>query len=135
MNSEQRKKHLAQVQCVKVSVSSAIDAGTPSLSSKPILSTCSSGLSVSLESAAEKVNIPLGCLQGIWEKAQKLIRAPNAITTAPGQDPEARMVLSYSGSIPHMVTSKKGGEFCCSQSCPNWKAMHTQLLSLRLTIS
>lgn len=47
----------------------------------------------------------------------------NEITPAPGQDPEARIVLSYSRNTPHMVTPKKGGDFCCSQRCPNWKAM------------
>lgn len=33
------------------------------------------------------------------------------------------MVLSYSGKTPHMVTPKKGGDFSCDSSCPNWKPM------------
>ena len=78
---------------------------------------------MSLESASEQVNIPLSCLEGVWAKAIQLINTSNAIVPAPGQDPEARMVLSYSGKLPHMVTPNKGGEFCCDSNCPNWKAM------------
>ena len=124
MSSEQRKKHLARLQCVPV-VDSRDCASALSSFSAPLFPPKSgtSPFSVSVESASEKVNVPINCLQGIWEKAKKLIDNSNAITPAPGQDPEARMVLSYSGSVPHMVTPKRGGEFCCSSSCPNWKAL------------
>ena len=67
--------------------------------------------------------MPFSCLEGVWTKASQLIRTTNAIVPAPGQDPEARMVLSYSGKAPHMVLPKKGGEFCCDSNCPNWRAM------------
>lgn len=67
--------------------------------------------------------VPLACLQGVWEKAKRLISTINAITLAPGQEPEARMVLSYSGNVPHMVVPKKSGEFSCDAKCPNWRAM------------
>ena len=59
----------------------------------------------------------------IWSKASKLVSDDTAIAPAPGQDSEARMVLSYSGKAPHLVTPKKGGDYSCDSSCPNWKAM------------
>ena len=119
MNSEQRKNHLFQVQCVPVCDStSPIHSLTPSE-----LSTSTPQLSVTAKSAAEIVNVPLTCLQGIWEKVKRLICTTNAITPAPGQEPEARMVLSCSGNVPHMVVPKKRGEFICDAKCPNWKAM------------
>ena len=62
-------------------------------------------------------------LEGIWTKASELISTNDAIVPAPGQDLGARMVLSYSGKVPHMVTPKKGGEFSCDSSCLNWKSM------------
>ena len=83
----------------------------------------SSALSIDVHTAAVKLNIPLICLEGIWEKAKQLITTEGAIALAPGQDPQARMVLSYSGKAPHMVTPKKGGGFSCDSSCPNWKAL------------
>ena len=46
-----------------------------------------------------------------------------AIAPAPGQPSEARMVLSYSGKTPHMVTPKKIGDFSCDSSYPNWKSL------------
>lgn len=46
------------------------------------------------------------------------------LPSAPGQESEARMVLSYSGKVPHMAVPKKGGEeFSCDVQCSNWKAM------------
>ena len=62
-------------------------------------------LSVSVETASELVNVPLNCLEGVWAKA---INTSNTIVPLPGQDPEACMVLSYSGKLPHiMVTPNK----------------------------
>ena len=122
MNSEQRKKHLHQLQHEQVFDS----FNTSSLASKSISQESTPQippLSVSVESASEQVNIPLNCLEGVWAKAVELINTSNAIVPAPGQDPEVRMVLSYSGKVPHMVTPNKGGEFCCDSNCPNWKAM------------
>ena len=62
-------------------------------------------------------------LEGIWTKASEQISTNDAIVPVPGQDSGARMVLSYSGKVPHMVTPKKRGEFSCDSSCPNWKSM------------
>ena len=55
--------------------------------------------------------------------AKKLMETDGAIAPAPGQLPEARMVLSYSGKPPHMVTPKRNGDFSCDSSCPNWKSL------------
>ena len=43
-------------------------------------------------------------LQHIWEKAEELMNNDNAITPAPGDDKSARMVLSYSSPVPHLVS-------------------------------
>ena len=94
--------------------------------------TTSSELSVDVSTAATLVNIPITCLEGIWIKAKKLMETDGAIVPAPGQLPEARMVLSYSGKPPHMVTPKKNGDFSCDSSCPNWKSLSAPILLLWL---
>lgn len=130
MTVDQRQKCIDRVHSTLVSDSS--DISTPLPSSLPPRSEAislgeTSGvrsvLSVDIESATQLVNIPVKCLEGIWAKAGQLIGTKNAIVPAPGQDSEARMVLSYSGKTPHMVTPKKGGDFSCDSSCPNWKSM------------
>ena len=80
-------------------------------------------LSVDVEAAATNLNVPLTCVEGIWKKANELIRNPYAIVPAPGQTPESRMVLSYSGKVPHLVTPTKGGGFSRDGNCPNWKSL------------
>ena len=67
----------------------------------------SSELSVDVCTASALVNVPITCLEGIWIKAKKLMETDGALVPAPGQLPEARMVLSYSGKPPHMFTPKK----------------------------
>ena len=53
--------------------------------------------SVEVESAVNAVNLPITCLEGMWTKAPELLSKHHAIVPAPGQSPEAKMVLSYSG--------------------------------------
>ena len=124
MNTEQRRRHLSQVQSTQVAEAnegfSPFDASDPAATEA--ISVTNPVLSVDLESASEQVNIPIKCLEGIWTKASELINTNDAIAPGPGQDSGARMVLSYSGKVPHMVTLKKGGEFSCDSSCPNWKS-------------
>ena len=62
-------------------------------------------------------------LKVFGKKANELIRNPDAIVSAPGQTPESRMVLSYCGKVPHLVTPTKGGGFSCDGNCPNWKSL------------
>ena len=127
MNTEQRRRHLSQVQSTQVAEASEgfsqFDASDPATTEA--ISVTNPVLSVDLESASEQVNIPIKCLEGIWTKASELISTNDAIVPALGQDSGARMVLSYSGKVPHMVTPKKGGEFSCNSSCPHWKSMGT----------
>ena len=33
------------------------------------------------------------------------------------------MVKSNSGSRPHLVVCKKGGQFACDNTCPNWRSL------------
>ena len=126
MNAVQRRTHFSKVQSTQVSEVSDICSQivAPHLvSSESTRAGQTTSLSVDLDSAAQQVCIPLKCLEGIWAKASDLISADNAIVPAPGQGPEARMVLSYSGKAPHMVTPKKGGDFSCDSSCLNFKSM------------
>ena len=66
--------------------------------------------------------IPLVTLNSMWEKAVKLLSMENAVTMAPGDDKKARMIMSYSSAIPHLVRSKSGGEYYCDDNCPHWKS-------------
>ena len=61
--------------------------------------------------------IPLITLEGIWNKANSLLSAENAITVAPGNDQKARMVLSSSSPMPHLVRSGTGGKYICDANC------------------
>ncbi len=64
--------------------------------------------------------LTLSTLQCIWEKAEELINNDNAITTAPGSDTSARMVLSYSSPVPHLVSKNTSGQYKCDSNCLNW---------------
>ena len=68
--------------------------------------------------------MPLPSMEGIWRKARNLIGDPSGMSPAPGQSPQARMVLSFSGKTPHMVTPTQGGGFNCDSNCPNWKSLN-----------
>ena len=142
MNQDQRKNHLSKLQSVVLKstfeATEVVNDLCPkpqnsAASTSPVLScpledgtvqiSTSSELSTDVSTAATLVNIPITCLEGIWIKAKKLMETNGAIVPAPGQPPEARMVLSYSGKPPHLVTPKKSGDFSCDSSCPNWKSL------------
>ena len=59
-------------------------------------------------------------LQNMWEKAERLLNTPNAITPAPGNE-NARMVASDSSSRPHFVQKTAGNKVLCDDSCPMWR--------------
>ena len=66
--------------------------------------TNDSVLSVSAEECQIR-NISLSTLQGIWSKAEKLIKSDGHIIKVPWlQDDQARLVRSYSSPQPHLVT-------------------------------
>ena len=115
MTSQQRKEHLLKLQSVSVKPL------TPSSPSQMVV--VAHELSLDVETAATQLNIPISCLEGIWSKASKLIVTDGALTPAPGQSSKARMVLSYSGRVPHMVVPKKNGEYSCDSNCANWNSM------------
>ena len=103
MTSKQRKEHLLKLQSVSVK---------PLTSSSPSqMVVVAYELSLDVETAATQLNIPISCLEGIWSKASKLIVTDGALTPALGQSSKARMILSYSGRVPHMVVPKKNGEY------------------------
>ena len=134
MNAQQRTKHLSKVQSLAVTevhdstpeCAVALSATTlprTHLEGHTASPSSPSDLSVDVLSAAQGMTVPLTCMEGIRRKASELLRDPSAMVAAPGQSLEARMVLSYSGSTPHLVTPVKGGGYSCDSSCPNWKSM------------
>ena len=59
-------------------------------------------------------------ISNMWEKAERLLRTPNAITHAPGND-NAPMVASDSSARPHFVQKTTGNKFLCNENCPMWR--------------
>ena len=60
-------------------------------------------------------------ISNMWDKAERLLRTPNAITPAPGSD-SARMVASDSSPRPHFVQKTTGNKFLCDENCPMWRS-------------
>ena len=118
MNISQRQHHLSKVHSLAIAKSTSIqDACTEKAGT-----VGTSQLSVTVESAAKDMHVPMTCIEGIWRKATKLICDQNAIVPAPDQSEEAKMVLSFSGKTPHLVTPTKSG-YSCDNNCPNWKSI------------
>ena len=134
MNTEQRQKHISHIRSVQL-VAAKANALPMSevIESIPQNNTHSHTLSVDMEYASVQTNIPVNCLCGVWKKASDLLKCSNAIVPAPGQDEQARMVLSYNGRALHMVVPKKGGDFSCDSNCPHWKSLG--LCSLTVTVA
>ena len=82
-------------------------------------SSSSKSLSVSPEDSGI-LTIPLVTLQGMWEKAERLLCSKSEITPAPGSDPKARMVLSLTSDSPHFVRCKQSGQYICDSACIRW---------------
>ena len=92
---------------------------------KAMLDTAgSNSLSVSVSYFSHSVSTPTPILTAIWEKANELLSEENAVVKAPGYDGKARMVKSYSGTRPHLVVTKKSGQYSCDTSCPNWRSLN-----------
>ena len=125
MTVQQRQKHILAFHCAEVTsmVDQLHDSFISSVKSK---TTCGMSLSISCEDFVKEVNIPLKCLEGIWVYSN----TDGAIVPAPGQKLEARMVLSYSGKILHMVSYNKTGNFTCDTNCPNRKGLEICLHSV-----
>ena len=80
-------------------------------------------LSVVISDFSGSVITPVEVLKAIWRKAYELLHEPNSVSHAPGQGDNARMVKSYSGSCPHLVSRKKNGQYACDSMCPNWRSL------------
>ena len=79
------------------------------------------------------MSIPLVTLSAMWDKASELLSKENGITAAPGSDPKAKMVISYSQDTPHHVRSRLDGQYVCDSRCPQW--MSSQIYSHTLAVA
>lgn len=77
--------------------------------------------------------IPSVTLNGIWDKAVELLSTSNAITSAPGNQKKACMVLSYSQVAPHLIQAKSNGQYICDSNCQQW--ISSQLCSHTLAVA
>ena len=100
-----------------LSPSAASSSSTSSPSAAP---SCDISVDVS---QLDSVTTPMEVLVAIWNKASELLHESNAVMLAPGCADTARMVKSYSGTRPHLVVRKKGGQYSCDNACPNWRSM------------
>lgn len=127
MSMQQRQKHLSKAHSAIVSdvQTSGLEKSSSAVGSSDSGSTVPAidDLSVDAATVAKDCNLPLTCVEGIFRKVKELLTKENAIVPAPGQSSEARMVLSYTNKLPHMVTPTKGGVFSCKSNCPNWKSL------------
>ena len=79
-------------------------------------------LSIKYTDLSEQVSVPEMVLKSIWNKAYQLLTTPNAIAAAPGLDLKSHTVMSCSGKRPHLVSSKKTGQYVCDKACGNWNS-------------
>ena len=76
--------------------------------------------------------IPLVTLDAIWSKAIELLSTSNLITSAPGTQKKACMVLSYSQAT-HLIQAKSDGQYICDSNCQQW--VSSQLCSHTLALA
>ena len=69
----------------------------------------------------------------MWSKAIELLSTINAITSAPGTQKKACMVLSYSQVTPHLIQAKSDGQYICDSDCQQW--VSSQLCSHTLAVA
>lgn len=119
MTRKQRAKHIKKFEQVPVcDVQEADDQFTIDS-----MSTSKSGdisLSADITSLSTCMNLPVEALEAISVKAKELLTIKGAISPAPGQDPDARMVLSRSKKRPHLVVPKQKGGFASDSECPQY---------------
>ena len=124
MTPSQRKKVISDFDSAVISKSNTTSlAMTTSLPPATVSSAASSSSSRSLSVSAEDcgiLTIPFITLQGMWEKAERLLSSKTEITPAPGSDPKARMVLSLTSDTPHFVRCKANGQYICDSACIRW---------------
>ena len=64
-------------------------------------------------------------VEGLWKKAEWLLKTPNQVAVAPGCSPDARRGASSRNlDRPHLVIPRKTeGDFHCHKSCPQWNGL------------
>ena len=71
-------------------------------------------------------SLPKPVLDGIWNKAEKLLSEPGQVMEGPGTSSSVTtcyVVRSASSDRPHIVKhSSKSGQFLCESSCPMWQS-------------
>lgn len=134
MTEEQRKRaickfHSAGVHEVRIpsTTSQPPRHDNPQVVSMPATTASSSAptsqsLSVPGEDLSAMCVLPKQCIEGIWNKASRLVASPNAVVHPPGPTMKDRLVLSESSSVPHYVSVKSSPS--CSYRCDqNFSAM------------
>lgn len=132
MSWVQREEHIRRVLSYKIG--SRVRALMPSTSASNVKPTCSRRLFTDQHSAEKRLSVEVGdfssevliqrgVLDAIWSTATELVNDPKAIYMVPGGSAKDRIVKSSSGPRPHMVTSKKLGQYACDSECPNWKSL------------
>ena len=122
MKPDQRKKIIADFDSSPLRPDSKgeVEARAVSQSSEKS-GTSPACLSVNAEDSGIET-LPLVTLQGMWEKASKLLTMENGITAAPSDDRRARMASSFSGKTPHFVSSRSNGHYMCDSTCTQWNS-------------
>ena len=124
MTAAQRKKIVNDFDSAVISRSGTTSLALPAVTTAFLATTASpAASSTSLSVSAEDsgiLTIPFITLQGMWEKAERLLSSHTEITHAPGSDPKARMVLSLTSDTPHFVRCKANGQYICDLACIRW---------------
>ena len=79
-------------------------------------------LSVAVNEFSDSVQVNIGVLHAVWNKAEEQLGDDGSIALAPGLS-GAFLVKSYSGNRPHIVKVKKSGQYCCDNDCANWRSL------------
>ena len=80
-------------------------------------------LSLSVQDAGIE-SLPKPVVDGIWNKAEKLLNEPGQVIEGPGtSSPTCYVVGSTSSDRPHIVKhSSKSGQFLCEPCCAMWQS-------------
>ena len=73
---------------------------------------------------SEMCSLPKQCIEGIWQKASRLVIMENAVVFPPGPPTKDRLVLSESSPIPHYVSvTSSPCSYKCDKNCLNFSGM------------
>jgi hypothetical protein len=83
-------------------------------------------LAVTVDNALTMLDMPQETIEGLWNKATRLINDAQALSNVPGGDPLDCFVLSTSNCQPHMVRCKshpETAEYKCDDHCIHFKSL------------